>query len=267
MSSISVLVVDDHDLFRRGLMEVLEEEDDITVIGEARNGQQAIEKAEELEPDVVFMDLNMPGQNGIEATAFLTQKWPDLKVLVLTVSEEAADLYRALSVGARGYVLKISDPQEIIDALRQVHQGWVVVSPAMAPRFLSDLGQATETSAPQTPDPIAGETQLTPREQEILRLVARGLSNTELADTLMVSENTVKTHVKNILGKLHMKNRREAAGAGIRSVLIPGVSENRPHAEPVRPPLGAVRSPPERSEWCDGTPGGVRRQTLQLAID
>ncbi len=217
MSSISVLVVDDHDLFRRGLMEVLEEEDDITVVGEARNGQQAIEKAEELEPDVVFMDLNMPGQNGIEATAFLTQKWPDLKVLVLTVSEEAADLYRALSVGARGYVLKISDPQEIIDALRQVHQGWVVVSPAMAPRFLSDLGQATETSTPQPPDPtLAGNTQLTPREQEILRLVARGLSNTELADTLMVSENTVKTHVKNILGKLHMKNRREAAAYAAR---------------------------------------------------
>ena len=217
MSSISVLVVDDHDLFRRGLMEVLEEEDDITVIGEARNGQQAIEKVEELEPDVVFMDLNMPGQNGIEATAFLTQKWPDLKVLVLTVSEEAADLYRALSVGARGYVLKISDPQEIIDALRQVHQGWVVVSPAMAPRFLSDLGQATETSTPQPPDPtLAGNTQLTPREQEILRLVARGLSNTELADTLMVSENTVKTHVKNILGKLHMKNRREAAAYAAR---------------------------------------------------
>ena len=217
MSSISVLVVDDHDLFRRGLMEVLEEEDDITVVGEARNGQQAIEKAEELEPDVVFMDLNMPGQNGIEATAFLTQKWPDLKVLVLTVSEEAADLYRALSVGARGYVLKISDPQEIIDALRQVHQGWVVVSPAMAPRFLSDLGQATETSTPQPPDPtLTGNTQLTPREQEILRLVARGLSNTELADTLMVSENTVKTHVKNILGKLHMKNRREAAAYAAR---------------------------------------------------
>ncbi|MCI0824274.1 MAG: response regulator transcription factor, partial [Chloroflexi bacterium] len=127
MTTIRVLVVDDHDLFRRGLMEVLEEEDDITVIGEARNGQQAIDRAGELSPDVVFMDLNMPGQNGIEATAYLTQKWPDLKVLVLTVSEEAADLYRALSVGARGYVLKISDPQEIIDALRQVHQGWVVV--------------------------------------------------------------------------------------------------------------------------------------------
>ena len=229
MSVISVLVVDDHDLFRRGLMEVLEEEDDITVIGEARNGAQAIEKAEELEPDVVFMDLNMPGQNGIEATAFLTQKWPDLKVLVLTVSEEAADLYRALSVGARGYVLKISDPQEIIDALRQVHQGWVVVSPAMAPRFLSDLGQTSEPSTPQAPDPIAGETQLTPREQEILRLVARGLSNTELADTLMVSENTVKTHVKNILGKLHMKNRREAASYAARLGYMQPAEGDNPH--------------------------------------
>ncbi len=230
MSSISVLVVDDHDLFRRGLMEVLEEEDDITVIGEARNGQQAIEKAEELEPDVVFMDLNMPGQNGIEATAFLTQKWPDLKVLVLTVSEEAADLYRALSVGARGYVLKISDPQEIIDALRQVHQGWVVVSPAMAPRFLSDLGQATETSTRQPPDPtLVGDTQLTPREQEILRLVARGLSNTELADTLTVSENTVKTHVKNILGKLHMKNRREAASYAARLGYMQPAEGDNPH--------------------------------------
>lgn len=218
MSDIKVLVVDDHDLFRRGLMEVLEEEDDIKVIGEARNGQQAIDQAELLSPDVVFMDLNMPGQNGIEATAYLTQKWPDLKVLVLTVSEEAADLYRALSVGARGYVLKISDPQEIIDALRQVHQGWVVVSPAMAPRFLSDLSQPSDRGLmPAAMEGVAaGETQLTPREQEILRLVARGLSNAELADTLMVSENTVKTHVKNILGKLHMKNRREAASYAAR---------------------------------------------------
>ena len=218
MSEIRVLVADDHDLFRRGLMEVLEQEDDIIVVGEARNGQQAIERAGELSPDVVVMDLNMPGQNGIEATAYLTQKWPDLKVLVLTVSEEAADLYRALSVGARGYVLKISDPQEIIDALRQVHQGWVVVSPAMAPRFLSDLGQPSDLGAlpPVLEGVGVGETQLTPREQEILRLVARGLSNTELADTLLVSENTVKTHVKNILGKLHMKNRREAASYAAR---------------------------------------------------
>ena len=218
MNTIKVLVVDDHEIFRRGVMDVLDKEDDITVIGEARNGQQAIDQAGELSPDVVFMDLNMPGQNGIEATAYLTQKWPDLKVLMLTASEEAGDLYGALSVGARGYVLKISDAQEIIDALRQVYQGWVVVSPAMAPRFLSDLSQPSDNGAPsQTVESLpAGETRLTPREMEILQLVARGMSNTELADTLLVSENTVKTHVKNILAKLHMKNRREASAYAAR---------------------------------------------------
>ncbi len=121
MNAIRVLVVDDHDLFRRGLMEVVEQEPDLEVIGEARNGREAIERVEELSPDVVFMDLNMPTQDGIQTTAYLTQKWPGIKVLVLTVSEEAADLYNALKVGARGYVLKISDPQEILDALRQVH--------------------------------------------------------------------------------------------------------------------------------------------------
>jgi len=213
MREIRVLVVDDHDLFRRGLMEVLEEEPDMEVVGEARNGQEAIEQVDQLSPDVVFMDLNMPVRTGIETTAYLTQKWPDLKVLVLTVSEEAADLYQALSVGARGYVLKISNPQEIIDALRQVHQGWVVVSPAMAPRFLSDLGDHREGGGQS----LSGDGQhepeihLTIREQEILRHVVRGLSNAELAETLLVSENTVKTHIKNILGKLHMKNRSEAA--------------------------------------------------------
>ena len=213
MSEIRVLVVDAHDLFRRGLMEVLAEESDLEVIGEARNGQEAMDRVEELSPDVVFMDLNMPGQSGIETTAYLTQKWPDLKVLVLTVSEEAADLYNTLKVGARGYVLKISSPEEIIDALRQVHQGWVVVSPAMAPRFLSELGQPADGIPSGRIDegmPV-GETQLTMREQEILRLVARGFSNSEIADELMVSENTVKSHVKNILGKLHMKNRSQAA--------------------------------------------------------
>ena len=233
MSEIRVLVADDHDLFRRGLMEVLEQEDDIIVVGEARNGQQAIERAGELSPDVVFMDLNMLGQNGIEATAYLTQKWPDLKVLVLTVSEEPADLYRALSVGARGYVLKISDPQEIIDALRQVHQGWVVVSPAMAPRFLSELGQGADSGvASQAVEGLpAEETQLTAREMEILHLLDRGLSNTEVTDTLLVSENTVKTHVKNILAKLHMKNRREAAAYASRLGFMPPGDSEMPRSE------------------------------------
>jgi DNA-binding NarL/FixJ family response regulator len=218
MSTIRVLVVDDHDLFRRGLSEVLDEEPDIEVVGQARNGQEAAEKAEELAPDVVFMDLNMPGQSGIAATAYLTQKWPDLKVLVLTVSEEAGDLFRALSVGALGYVLKISSPQDIIDALRQVHQGWVVVSPAMAPRFLSDLGQtaAQESISQVAQAALVKETQLTLREQEILRHVARGKSNIEIADELVISENTVKSHIKNILVKLQIKNRSEAVAYAAR---------------------------------------------------
>ena len=127
---IRVLLVDDHDLFRRGLAEVLEEEPDIEVIGQARDGREAAEKAGELVPDVVFMDLNMPGQSGIETTAYLTQRWSGMKILVLTVSEEPADLFRALGVGALGYVLKTAEPREIVDALRNVYQGWAVVSPA-----------------------------------------------------------------------------------------------------------------------------------------
>ena len=137
MSRIRVLLADDHDLFRRGLAEVLEEEEDIEVVGHARDGREAVDKAGEIRPDVVFMDLNMPGQGGIEATAFVTQQWPDVKVLILTVSEEPADLFRALGVGALGYVLKNAAPRDIVEALRNVYQGYVIVSPHMAPRFLA----------------------------------------------------------------------------------------------------------------------------------
>ena len=215
---IRVLVVDDHDLFRRGLTEVLEEEPGIQVVGEARNGQEGIDKAAELEPDVVFMDLNMPGQGGIETTAYITQRWKDMKVLVLTVSEEPDDLFRALGVGALGYVLKTASPTEITEALRQVQLGWVVVSPAMAPRFLAEMGSPSSPApAPAAQSPggtSAVDHQLTLREQEMLRQVARGLSNAEIGDVLVVSENTVKSHVKNILSKLQTKNRSEAVAYG-----------------------------------------------------
>jgi DNA-binding NarL/FixJ family response regulator len=212
MDTIRVVVADDHDLFRRGLTEVLEEEEDIDVVGQASDGREASEQAGVLLPDVVMMDLNMPGQGSIEATAYIAQKWPDVKVLVLTVSEEPNDLFRALGVGALGYALKTASPSEIVDALHQVHQGWVVVSPAMAPRFMADLGQKEKKSS--TPTEI--ETQLTAREQDVLKLVARGMSNAEIAAELFVSENTVKTHVKNVLGKLQMKNRAEAAAYASR---------------------------------------------------
>ncbi|MBM3943958.1 MAG: response regulator transcription factor [SAR202 cluster bacterium] len=217
MNTIRVLVVDDHDLFRRGLAEVLDEQAGIQVVGEASDGKEAVEKALATSPDVVFMDLNMPGQGGIEATAYIRQRWPEIKVLVLTVSEEPADLFKALSVGALGYVLKTANPREIVEALHQVHQGWVVVSPSMAPRFISELGRPSHT-APMAESANSEEidAQLTLREQEILQLVARDMSNAEIAGDLVVSENTVKTHVKNILSKLHSKNRSEAVAYASR---------------------------------------------------
>lgn len=141
MDFIRVAVEDDHDLFPLGLTEVLEEEDDIGVVGQATGGREASELAGTHEPDVVMMDLGMPGQRGIEATAYIGQKWPDVKVLVLTVSEEPNDLFRALVVGAPGYVPKTASPSEIVDALHQVYQDWVDVSPAMAPRFMADSTQ------------------------------------------------------------------------------------------------------------------------------
>lgn len=213
---IRVLLVDDHDLFRRGPAEVLEEEPDIEVIGQARDGREAAEKAGELVPDVVFMDLNMPGQSGIETTAYLTQRWSGMKILVLTVSEEPADLFRALGVGALGYVLKTAEPREIVDALRNVYQGWAVVSPRMAGRFLTDLQPEEPKATKAPPNETREAQQLTIREQEILRYVSRGFSNAEIADTLTLSENTVKTHIKNILGKLHTKNRSEAVAYAAR---------------------------------------------------
>ncbi|HUG93060.1 MAG TPA: response regulator transcription factor [Planctomycetaceae bacterium] len=219
-----MLVVDDHALFRRGLVEVLAQESNVDVVGEAADGREASEKVRALTPDVVCMDLNMKGQDGITATAYLTQEAPSTRVLILTVSEEPADLFNALRVGARGYVVKTSTTTEIVDAIRQVHQGWVVLSPAMAPRMMSDLARPPQAAAPPAAARERGPDddlawQLTNREHDVLRLVARGMSNAEIAESLFVSENTVKTHIKNILGKLQVKNRRQAlvyaARAGI----------------------------------------------------
>ena len=210
MSPIRVMVVDDHTLFRRGLVEVLSEDDDIEVVGEAGDGKEAIVLAAEVLPDVVFMDLKLPDQNGIETTAYLTQRWPELKVLILTASEEPADLMRALGVGARGYILKNIRPREIVDALRQTYEGFALISPALAPRLKVELSQSGIGAAQPGRGGAGAETELTTREQEILQLVARGLSNADIADAVVVTVNTVKTHMKNILGKLHTKNRYRA---------------------------------------------------------
>ena len=227
---IRVLVVEDHDLFRRGLVDLLEEEGDIQVVGEARTAREAVERAEALQPDVVFMDLNLPDRSGVEATAYIAQRWPHIRVLVLTVSENPQDLLQAMRVGARGYVLKNARPSEILEALRQVYEGWVVVSPSMAPHLLASLGGSrtpvpTPPAVPSGPAPAGEEPlshHLSAREEEVLRLVAQGLSNAEIAERLYLSENTVKTHIRNILSKLQMRNRSEAAAYAARIGLLRG---------------------------------------------
>ena len=198
-----VLIADDHDLFRRGVASVLAEGEGLEVVGEACNGQEAVQKAQELAPDIVIMDLSMPVMGGLEATAEILKKVPGAMVLIVTASEEEADLYDALQRGARGYILKGARPQELVQAVQQVALGWVIVSPPLAGRLLSEFKEKAL--------PPSG---LSEREQEILGLAARGLSNQEIAEALTISINTVKTHFRNILDKLHLKSRSQAAAYG-----------------------------------------------------
>ncbi|MBI2919146.1 MAG: response regulator transcription factor [Chloroflexi bacterium] len=209
MSPLRVLVADDHALFRRGLVELLAEEPDIQVVGEAADGREAMARAEALAPEVILMDVAMPGTDGVAATAALCQREPPPRVLMLTVAEDSDTLFRALAAGARGYVLKTASPQEILEALRQVAQGWVVVSPAIAPLLASRL-RGGERGASPSPYALPPQAGLTRREEEVLRLISRGLTNPEIAQELVVSPDTVKSHVRAILDKLQARSKREA---------------------------------------------------------
>ncbi len=218
---IRVMICDDHALFRRGLIMVLEAEDDIEVVAEAEDGDDAVEKAVEFVPDVVLMDVRMPGVDGIEATRRIAEKVPTAKILMLTVSDEEEDLYEAIKAGATGYLLKEVSIEEVAPAARAVVAGQSLISPSMASKLLGEFSnlakRAEERSSVPTP-------RLTERELEVLRLVAQGKSNREIAGDLYISENTVKNHVRNILEKLHLHTRMEAVMYAVREKLldIPG---------------------------------------------
>lgn len=218
---IRVMICDDHALFRRGLIMVLEAEDDIEVVAEAEDGEDALEKAVEFVPDVVLMDVRMPGVDGIEATRRIADKVPTAKILMLTVSDEEEDLYEAIKAGATGYLLKEVSIEEVAPAARAVVAGQSLISPSMASKLLGEFSnlakRAEERSSVPTP-------RLTERELEVLRLVALGKSNREIAGDLYISENTVKNHVRNILEKLHLHTRMEAVMYAVREKLleIPG---------------------------------------------
>ncbi len=203
METIRVLVVDDHALFRKGVTAVINTQPDMKVVAEAANGIEAVKAAGELHPDITVMDLNMPEMGGTEATCCLLKEMPEANVLILTISDRDEDLFDALKAGAKGYLLKGADPEELVRAIAQVAQGGAIISPYMAPKLLSEIGTHTK-------DPQQGETALSPREVEILDLVGHGLSDKQIAERLFISLNTVKTHLKNILVKLHVKSRTEA---------------------------------------------------------
>ncbi len=215
--AIRVLIVDDHALFRRGLQMVLEGEADIDVVGEASDGHEAIERAEATTPDVVLMDVRMPKRSGIEATRTIKDTLPSTKILMLTISDEEADLYEAIKAGASGYLLKEISIEEVATAVRQVQAGQSLISPSMASKLLNEFAAMVKRRDERTQVPGP---RLTERELEVLKLVAKGMNNRDIGSELFISENTVKNHVRNILEKLHLHSRMEAVVYAVREKLL-----------------------------------------------
>lgn len=213
---IRVMLVDDHELFRRGLDLVLRDESDIEIVGEAGDGLAAIERAADLQPDVVLMDVRMPGVGGIEATRRIRNAQPSTKVVMLTVSDDEEDLFGAIRAGASGYLLKEVSIDEVASAIRAVVRGQALVTPSMASKLFSEFNVLSRRVDAQH----GNAPRLTDREVEVLRLVAKGMSNKEIATELVIAENTVKNHVRNILEKLQMRSRMEAAMYAVREKLV-----------------------------------------------
>ncbi len=214
MAPVRILLVDDQLLFRKGLRALLEDEEDMEVVGEASDGAQAVDRARSAKPDVVLMDINMPVCNGVEATRMIKAERPETKVIALTVSDEDSDLFEAIKSGASGYLLKDLRPEELFDLIRGVLREETPISPVIAGKLLTEFRRRPWRDATET----AGW-DLTPRELEVLQLVTEGLSNAEISGRLFIVEGTVKNHLHNILEKLHLENRLQAATYAIREGL------------------------------------------------
>jgi NarL family two-component system response regulator LiaR len=222
--AIRLLIADDHTIVRKGLKVLLATEPDMEVVGEAEDGVEAVEKAAALKPDVILMDLVMPRMDGIEATRTITAKNPSPRILVLTSFAADDKVFPAVKAGALGYLLKDSSPEQLLEAIRQVHRGEPSLEPSIARKVLQEIsspgGQGRQTTDP-----------LTERELDVLRLIAQGMSNKEIASALFVAEWTVRSHVSSILAKLQLASRTQAALYALRSGIaslddVPGTPES-----------------------------------------
>ncbi len=215
MASIKILIVDDHEMVRNGLSVMMEREEDFTVVGEAKNGLEAVEKAKSLSPDVILMDLRMPEMDGVEAMRQIRAEQDHVKFLVLTTYDTDEYIFDAIEAGAKGYLLKDTSREELFRAVRTVNRGESLIEPAVISRVLDRLTQLSHQAA-HGPDHAA----LSEREVEVLQLMARGSANKQIASDLSITESTVKTHVANIFQKLEVGHRTEAVTKAMSQGII-----------------------------------------------
>jgi DNA-binding NarL/FixJ family response regulator len=213
MQPLRLLLVDDHALFREGLSSLLSYQDDFIVVGEAEDAESALNQARALKPDIVLMDVELPGEDGVAATGRLKMEMPEATIVMLTVHDDSQTLLEAIKAGAQGYLVKNVRSRELLEQLRGLARGEAAISRRMAARILEEIRGEMEPYGP-------GE-ELTARELEVLELVASRLPNAEIAERLVISEHTVKNHMKSILSKLHLHNRHQAAAYGIARGWLP----------------------------------------------
>jgi DNA-binding NarL/FixJ family response regulator len=214
-----ILLADDHVLFRKGLAQLLNSQPDFQVIGEAGDGLEAREKACEMMPDLILMDIDMPRCDGRMATRLIKAELPYVVIVILTVSDDEQDLFAAIKNGAQGYLLKKIDPADLFEQLRGLARGEAALSRLMANKILREFARDEPAPARRS------DSALSDREEQVLQLVARGLTNREIAARLVIAENTVKNHLRNILSKLHLENRVQAATYALREGMAPGESD------------------------------------------
>jgi two-component system NarL family response regulator len=213
MNKVNILIVDDHTLFRTGVRKMLEAEEDMHVVGEAATGVEALEQARTLMPDVILMDIKMPDLDGVQAARTLHREMPHVGIIFVTMFEDDEFIFQGLQAGGRGYILKDADPDTMLRAIRAVAHGESLLGATVAQKVMRQFSALPGKQAPLVDD-------LTPRELEVLKLIAEGRSNSEIAEELVISEKTVKNHINNIFSKLHVYDRSQAMLYAIRKGLV-----------------------------------------------